>query len=223
MTSYKIVYQGGIGEIIEKKSRFIASLLPIEQEEEALVFLEKIKKQYWDAKHHCFAYVIGEQQQFQRCSDDGEPQGTAGKPILDVLLGEQIHNTIIVVTRYFGGTLLGTGGLVRAYSKAAKEGLANSVIVTKSLGYEYQIETDYNRIGKVQYILAQMNVTILQSDYTDIVKLTVLVPAEQKEEFIHNITEGTNAAAKIEQLQEFYFGKRGEEIILFDRKVPPMK
>ena len=117
---YCAVYEGGQGEIVEKKSRFIATVLPIETEEEALEFIAKMKKKYWDARHNCYAYVIGERQELQRCSDDGEPNGTAGRPMLDVLLHEDIHNTVVVVTRYFGGVLLGTGGLVRAYQKATE-------------------------------------------------------------------------------------------------------
>ena len=126
----KILYEGGSGELEEKKSRFIANTLPISTQEEAIEFIEKIKKQYWDARHNCYAYVLGDRHEIQRFSDDGEPGGTAGKPMLDVLLGEDIHNIVVVVTRYFGGTLLGTGGLVRAYSGATKEGLAGSVIAT---------------------------------------------------------------------------------------------
>lgn len=134
LTEYRTVYIGNDAEIVEKKSRFIATVQPVHSEEEALAFIEKLKKQYWNATHNCFAYVIGERFQTQRCSDDGEPQGTAGKPMLDVLLGEEIHDVVVVVTRYFGGTLLGTGGLVRAYSKAVQEGLAASKIITKMYG-----------------------------------------------------------------------------------------
>ena len=102
LSEYKAVYQGGEGEIVEKKSRFIATVIPAGSEEEVLAFIESIRKKYWDARHHCFAYVIGERNELQRCSDDGEPQGTAGRPMLDVLLGEEIHNAAVVVTRYFG-------------------------------------------------------------------------------------------------------------------------
>ena len=115
LEKYKVVYKGGQDEIIEKKSRFIATVAPVESEEKALAFIEAMKKKYWDARHNCFAYVIGERGQLAGCSDDGEPSQTAGKPMLDVLLGEEIRNIVVVVTRYFGGTLLGTGGLVRAY------------------------------------------------------------------------------------------------------------
>ena len=127
---YKTVYRGKEGEIIEKKSRFIATVRLVETEEEALAFIEEMKKKYWNATHNCFAYVIGERRECVRCSDDGEPSGTAGKPMLDVLLGEELYNTAVVVTRYFGGTLLGTGGLVRAYSKAVQEGLAQSDLIS---------------------------------------------------------------------------------------------
>ena len=119
---------------MEKKSRFIATVRSVKTEEEALAFIEEMKKKYWDASHNCSAYVIGERNEIQRCSDDGEPGQTAGRPMLDVLLGEEIHDVCAVVTRYFGGTLLGTGGLVRAYSKATQEGLANSCILEKCLG-----------------------------------------------------------------------------------------
>ena len=131
LEQYKTVYQGGTGEIVEKKSRFIATVRPVKTEEEAMLFIEEMKKKYWDARHNCSAWVIGERRESMRCSDDGEPQGTAGKPMLDVLLGEELYNTAVVVTRYFGGTLLGTGGLVRAYSKAVQEGLAASRVITE--------------------------------------------------------------------------------------------
>ena len=129
-TGYKTVYKGGIGEIEEKKSRFIASVEPVNSEEEAVSFFNKKKKEYWDARHNCYAYVIGKKQELQRFSDDGEPSGTAGKPILEVLLGEEIHNALVVVTRYFGGILLGTGGLVRSYSLATTRSFTKCRICT---------------------------------------------------------------------------------------------
>ena len=113
----KIIYTGGEGEIVEKKSRFIATLRPVQTEAEAIAFIGEMKKKYWDARHNCSAFVIGKNQEISRCSDDGEPSQTAGRPMLDVLLKEEIHNAAVVVTRYFGGVLLGTGGLVRAYQK----------------------------------------------------------------------------------------------------------
>ena len=126
--NYKIIYKEGTGELVEKKSRFIAQIRPVKSEEEALAFVEETRKKYWDARHNCYAYIIkGEgATPTARCSDDGEPSQTAGKPMLDVLMGEELIDVCAVVTRYFGGTLLGTGGLVRAYSGAVKEGLANA-------------------------------------------------------------------------------------------------
>ena len=195
---YRAVYKGGQGEIIEKKSRFIATVLPIETEEEALEFIAKMKKKYWDARHNCYAYVIGERQELQRCSDDGEPNGTAGRPMLDVLLHEDIHNTVVVVTRYFGGVLLGTGGLVRAYQKATRSGLESSVIIEKQRGVFGNIVTDYNGIGKIQYILAQNNIPIADSIYGENVSIQVVVPAQQQEKLEKELIEGTNGKAEID-------------------------
>lgn len=132
--NYKVVYKGGSGEIVEKKSRFIATVQPVESEEEAVSFIHAVKKQYWDASHNCSAFTIGRNHELTRCSDDGEPSQTAGRPMLDVLLREDIHNAAVVVTRYFGGTLLGTGGLVRAYQKCTQEGLAGAVVIENKTG-----------------------------------------------------------------------------------------
>lgn len=211
----KIVYEGGEGEIIEKKSRFIATVKPVHSEEEALAFIAELKKKYWNATHNCWAYVIGERQELQRCSDDGEPQGTAGKPMLDVLLGEEVHDTVVVVTRYFGGTLLGTGGLVRAYSKAVQEGLRQSVVIEKQSGSMLTIETDYNGIGKLQYLLGQRGIPIVESEYTDIVKTQVLVRENAVEELREVVTEATNGKAKFEEEKGLYFAFIEKEPLLF--------
>ena len=205
LSEYKAVYQGGEGEIVEKKSRFIATVIPAGSEEEVLAFIESIRKKYWDARHHCFAYVIGERNELQRCSDDGEPSGTAGKPMLEVLLGEEIHNVVVVVTRYFGGTLLGTGGLVRAYSAATKQGLASSVIITKILGVKLCISTDYTGLGKIQYILGQRGLQILDSVYTDKVELEALIPEDELAAVKAEITEGTNGQAVMQEGEFCYF------------------
>ena len=159
---YKAVYEGGEGELIEKKSRFIATVIPAESEEEALAFIEAMKKKYWNATHNCSAYVIGEKGQLKRCSDDGEPSGTAGKPILEVIRGAGLHNIFVVVTRYFGGTLLGTGGLVRAYTESAREGISHSQIITKIYGFKLNLTTDYTGLGKIQYLLGQRGLREIQ-------------------------------------------------------------
>lgn len=217
MKAYKVAYQGGSGELIEKKSKFIANVFPVNTEEEALSFLEKMKKQYWDATHNCYAYVIGTENEIQRCSDDGEPSGTAGKPMLDVLLGEGIHNVLVVVTRYFGGTLLGTGGLVRAYSGAVQDGLNNSNIILKRPGRLYRIGTDYSGLGKIQYIIGQLELTVIQIEYTDKVTVEVLTPYESFEQLEQKVTMATAGRAEIIMLNEIYYGTgRNKEPILFD-------
>ena len=214
--SYKIAYKGGQGEIEEKKSRFIATVEPVETEEEAIAFIEKMKKKYWDARHNCSAYVLGDNNQIQRGSDDGEPSQTAGRPMLDVIVGEGIHNVVVVVTRYFGGTLLGTGGLVRAYSSATKEGLNNSVIVTKNLGSKYEIDTDYNGIGKIQYIIGQMGLTTLDTVYTDAVKVIVLVPEADCGAFEKKVAEATYGRAVMDMQGKVYYGDAEGEVIVFE-------
>lgn len=216
LENYKILFEGGEGELVEKRSRFIATTRPVESEEEAIAFIEEMKKKYWDARHNCSAYVIGERGQIQRCSDDGEPSQTAGRPMLDVLLGEEVRNICVVVTRYFGGTLLGTGGLVRAYSGAVQEGLKNSVIVEKFLGSRIQITTDYNGIGKIQYVAAQMGLTTLDTRYTDQVVVTLMVPSPLTGQFIAQVTEKTNGRAVIEDTGSLYYGTIDKEVILFD-------
>lgn len=202
---YKVLKEGGSGEIVEKKSRFIATLTPVESEEEAAAFIEEMKKKYWDARHNCSAFVLGERAQITRCSDDGEPGGTAGKPMLEVLLSSEIRNVAAVVTRYFGGTLLGTGGLVRAYTQALQAGLAASRIVTMRYGVRLMLVTDYNGIGKIQYLLSQRNLAIDSSEYTDIVRLILTVPYEEKEEVCKELIESTSGKVKIEELEKFYF------------------
>lgn len=209
-----IVYQGGQGEIEEKKSRFICNVLPVVTEEEALRFIEKTKKKYWDARHNCFAYVIGERQQVQRCSDDGEPSGTAGRPMLDVLLGNCLSNVVVVVTRYFGGTLLGTGGLVRAYQKSTQEGLKASIILKKCCGNLVSIQTDYNGIGKLQYIAATMELHILDTEYTDKVVMKVLVPVEQQQEYEKKVIEATSGKSNLEIEDTVCYGLHKGELIL---------
>lgn len=197
-TTYKILFEGGTGEIVEKKSRFIANVRKIENEEEALAFIGEMKKKYWDARHNCYAFTVGGLHQLQRCSDDGEPQGTAGRPMLDVLLRENIHNAAVVVTRYFGGTLLGTGGLVRAYQKATQAGLDNSVIAIKQAGKLLTIKTDYNGIGKIQYILGRHGISLLDSRYEVTVELDAMISVGQLDELQKEITEATNGTAGFE-------------------------
>lgn len=204
---YKILEKGGEGEIVEKKSRFIATLEPVHSEEKAAAFIESLKKKYWDARHNCSAFVLGERAQITRCSDDGEPSGTAGKPMLEVLLGAGVRNVAVVVTRYFGGTLLGTGGLVRAYTQAVQAGLENCSVTEMQYGCELGIRTDYNGIGKIQYLLGQRGLEIKSSEYTDIVTLKLEVPFEECGALCKELTEATAGRARIEELGKRYIAK----------------
>lgn len=216
LLQYKTVYQGGEGEITEKKSKFIATVRPVKTEEEALAFLEEMKKKYWDARHNCYVYSIGKNREYTRCSDDGEPSGTAGRPMLDVILGEDIYDVAVVVTRYFGGVLLGTGGLVRAYSKAVQEGLGNSTVIEKKYGYSLSVTTDYTGIGKLQYIAGERGLPILDSEYTDKVVLHLMVPSEEREAVEKEIIEGLNGRVKIQKEKELYFASIEGEVKLFE-------
>ena len=202
---YQIIEYGGSAEIEEKKSRFIAHVAAANTEEEVLAFIEAKKKQFWDARHNCYAYILGEQAQTMRFSDDGEPTGTAGRPILEVLMGSGIRNLVVVVTRYFGGTLLGTGGLVRAYTKAAQAGLAASKVRTMCCGYEMTVVTDYNGIGKVQYLLGSRGIPVENADYGEQVTVHVNIPYEDKDTVVNEITEATAGKAKIDVSEPVYF------------------
>lgn len=217
--TYKAVYAGKQGEISEKKSRFICTVRAVNSEEEAVAFIEEMKKKYYDAAHNCSAFVIGRKAELTRCSDDGEPSGTAGRPMLEVLLLEEIRNIAVVVTRYFGGTLLGTGGLVRAYQRAVKEGIAQSIVIEKKLGVKLCIKMDYHTDGKVRYLLGENKIPILDAVYTDGVILTALVPVNQKDRLKAELTEATAARINIEETQHMYFALVNKELTLFDEKL----
>ncbi|MDD7112860.1 MAG: YigZ family protein [Lachnospiraceae bacterium] len=216
MNRYQAVFEGGSGEIVEKKSRFIAHVQAAETVEEAQQFIDDIKKKYWDARHNCSAFSVGVDRVITRSSDDGEPSGTAGKPILEVILGSGIHNIVIVVTRYFGGTLLGTGGLVRAYTEAARAGIEQAVIIEKISGNRVDLETDYTDLGKIQYILAQNEVTIEDTDYTDKVTIHTLFPKEEKQRLSKMLVESTGGRVGIVEGDDVYFGVAEGEVIVFD-------
>lgn len=215
---YKTVYQNGKAEVVEKKSRFIASVFPVSSEEDVLVCLEHVKKQYRDAGHHCWACVIGTETVLERCSDDGEPGGTAGKPILEVIKGQDLRDVLIIVTRYFGGTLLGTGGLVRAYTAAAREGLAHSIIITRICGVKLKITMNYTELGKVQYLLAGRGISPLGTEYTEQVEMEVMVPLHGAHEVAAEITEETNGKSHISKGGEYWYAQIGTEIKIFGQR-----
>ena len=197
MKNFKTINEKATIEIIEKKSRFICNVSPVETEEQAINFISEIKKQYHNARHNCFAYVISGQIPIIRFSDDGEPSGTAGKPILDVITGEKLENIVVVVTRYFGGILLGTGGLVRAYGKSAKEGVLAGKIVEMDLYSTIEICCDYSTSGKIQYEIENNNYILNNIDYTELVKFTVYVKENEKENFQKHIINISNNKANV--------------------------
>lgn len=205
LENYVNLIEGGEGEIIEKKSRFIGQVAPVKTEEEAYAFIEKIKKKHYDARHNCFAFSIGEDMPLLRFSDDGEPQGTAGKPMLEVINNSGIHNICIVVTRYFGGTLLGTGGLVRAYTEAAKAGIENSRTRVVQRMFPVNITTSYTDMGKLQYIFNTNEINIADTRFTDEVVFSIELPFTMKDRIIAEITEATSSRAAIE-IGDEYFG-----------------
>lgn len=206
---YKIVCRAGSGEYEEKKSRFIANVIPASSVEEATVFIEAMRKKYYDARHNCSAFVIGRNREVTRCSDDGEPGGTAGKPILEVLLGAEVTDAAVVVTRYFGGTLLGTGGLVRAYTQAAQAGLVDAGIATMCYGKELTIRTEYTDAGKLQYLLGSRQIEIQASRYTDTVEFDIRIPADQCQAVEKTLTEATAGRARLEVTGEGYYRVNG--------------
>lgn len=213
-SSSNILYKGGQGEIVEKKSRFIANIFPVKTEEEALEKITAMRKKYYDARHNCFAYIIGQNRETERCSDDGEPSGTAGRPMLDVLEGMGVHDVVAVVTRYFGGTLLGTGGLVRAYSAAMKEGLTHCVLLSRKTGYRLQILTDYNDVGKLQYLSRTRQLHELSCEYADDVKMELLVPEQEIDAVETEITEKTSGKAKLDRAEKLQYGLRDGQVVL---------
>ncbi len=203
--AFLLLTEGAEAELVEKKSRFIATVRPVASETEAEAFIEEMKKKYYDARHNCSAFVIGNRAQVTRSSDDGEPGGTAGRPMLEVLLGSGIRNVAVVVTRYFGGTLLGTGGLVRAYTGVVKEALEKCVAVRQQFGVRFTVRTDYNSVGKIQYLLAGSNVKIEDSVYEADVVLTVTAPIEVYGRLCKEMTEATSGRAQITELSRLYF------------------
>lgn len=204
---YKTIFQYGEAEHIIEKSRFIGYAKPVENEEDALAFVEEIKIKHKNATHNVPVYIIGEKDAIQRYSDDGEPAGTAGVPILDMLKKEEIKNTAIVVTRYFGGIKLGTGGLVRAYTATAKLALQQAKIIEKVLYDVVSIKIDYTLLGKVQNELIVKEYSIKETIFEDTVSLSVYVTVEQSTQLINSITNLTSGKALINITDTLYLNE----------------
>ena len=204
---YTTIQKLAEAEIVEKRSRFIATVKPVKTEEEALAFLNELRQKYWNATHNVYAYII-EENQIMRYSDDGEPGGTAGLPVLDMLKKEGLTNLIVVVTRYFGGVLLGTGGLVHAYSKSAKAGVVAAGLLDMILCRRITLTCEYTLLGKLQNLIAKHpEVIVEEAVYTDKVELPLYLPVEEADAFCDSITDNMNAQVIIHQGETLYHGK----------------
>lgn len=214
MNTYKTLHEFGMDEVIIDKSTFIGYAKPIKTEEEAIDFVNEIKKKHKDATHNVWAYTVGESMNIQRYSDDGEPQGTAGIPTLEVIKKEELRNVVVVVTRYFGGVKLGAGGLVRAYTKGAKIGIESAKVIEKVLYKSVGIKIDYNQLGKVQNEIMNMGYFIKDTVYEDNVEIIVYSRISEIENITSKITDITSATAKISIGEEFYLSEQNGQIIL---------
>lgn len=208
---YLTVQLRGEHEIIIDKSRFIAHVTRTETEEAAQTFITQIKKQHKDATHNCSAYLIGEHHHIQKALDDGEPSGTAGVPILDVLKKKNLHDTTVVVTRYFGGIKLGAGGLIRAYSKATSEGIDATGIVERTLMRVISTKVDYTWLGKLENALRTSIYQLKEIEYLEQVVIHVFTEEAQKQAYIEWITELTNGQGTISEGEMLYLEKQVNE------------
>lgn len=204
--SYYTIQKKGYGEYEEKKSRFLGEAIPVQSEEEIQEELTRIRKHYYDARHHCSAYVLGEKRDSKKALDDGEPQGSAGLPILNVIEGAQCTEILIVVTRYFGGTLLGTGGLVRAYTSAAKAALADAGPVCMQEGEILELSMEYSYLDPVRYYLEQENIQSKGIEYTEKVTQKVVVPAAKVSELEQKMRELSGGKIVVHSLEKGYYG-----------------
>lgn len=202
---YKTIKSEGTAEIIEKKSKFIANVKRISSEEEAIEFYDMIKKKYWDARHNVYAYYIGGNAVVQKFSDEGEPAGTAGMPILETIKRQNLEDVIVVVTRYFGGILLGTGGLVRAYSKSAGEGIKASGIVEKIWSAKVHMKIDYALLGKIQAISSNEGWRITDIIYADLIDIYMAIPVDKIETLKKVISELTAGSLEINEIDRDYY------------------
>ena len=189
----KIILETKETEIVEKKSRFIANIAAVSSEEEAIEFIEKIKKKYYDARHNCYAYIIGDKGDKKKCSDDGEPQRSAGMPMMEVLENQGYFDIVVVVTRYFGGTLLGVGGLIRAYQGAVIEGLNASVSGEIHEGFRAKYKFGYDFYGKIKYIAESENIVIEDTLFDENVTMSLIFEDGESERLQKKLVEETNA------------------------------
>ena len=203
----KIILEAKETEIVEKKSRFIANIAAVSSEEEAIEFIEKIKKKYYDARHNCYAYIIGDKGDKKKCSDDGEPQRSAGMPMMEVLENQGYFDIVVVVTRYFGGTLLGVGGLIRAYQGALIEGLNASVSGEINEGFRAKYRFGYDFYGKIKYIAESENIVIEDTLFDETVTISLIFNDSESERLQKKLVEETNANIErllLEKINKWY-------------------
>ncbi|MBO5451892.1 MAG: YigZ family protein [Lachnospiraceae bacterium] len=211
------IYKGGIGEVVEKKSRFIATIEPVMNKEEAEAMIAACKKKYWDARHNCSAYIIADTVDILHSSDDGEPSGTAGKPMLDILVAQGLKNVCVVVTRYFGGILLGTGGLVRAYQAAVKAGLEQCTFIEKKKGIKATVALDYNDVGKIQYLFATQKVETISTDYGEKVLMSLIIPYDAFSNVKEKLIDITSGKSSFQDVSAAYYALVEGEIKLWTK------
>lgn len=205
MKSYITVSGESVGEYSEKRSRFIATLRPIETEEQAAEFLAEMRSKYWDARHNCYAYSISHGT-LKRFSDDGEPHGTAGKPILDIIDGSGLTDIMIVVTRYFGGVLLGTGGLVRAYSAAAREAIAAAERIKMTPCTVYKASCGYSELERLTKLISDCGGRVENTVYTENVELEFYLENYACEDFLLKLKETFAARITAEEIAQKMLG-----------------
>jgi len=213
---YKTLHGRGEDEIEIEKSVFIGYSAPVSSEDEAAIFIDSIRQRHKEATHNVWAYIIGMNMEIQRYSDDGEPKGTAGIPVLEVMKKEELRNVAVVVTRYYGGTKLGAGGLVRAYTKGAKIALDSGRIVTKRLYRKLFIGLDYHMLGKLQNEFSNRGYIIKDIEYAENVRLTVYAPDEQLENIKKLAIDITSAAAQFEEGEQFYISHDESGAVILD-------
>lgn len=186
----KTIKENVQAEIVEKRSKFIANIIYVHTVEEAEEYIKNIRKKYYDAKHHCFAYrIMTDNGIVNRASDDGEPTGTAGSPILNIINKNELINVLLVVTRYFGGILLGTGGLTRAYSNSSIEALKKANLVIEERGYEIELQINYNDFEKLNYYCRKNRINIINVKYTQKIICNIEVNKEEKDKLLNNLNE----------------------------------
>ncbi|MCI5630292.1 MAG: YigZ family protein [Clostridium sp.] len=214
MSNYKTLHKFGVDEYIVEKSTFIGYAKPIKTEEEAIEFVNEIKKKHKDATHNVWAYTVGENMNIQRYSDDGEPQGTAGIPTLEVIKKEDLRDVVVVVTRYFGGIKLGAGGLVRAYTKGAKVGIEAGIVIEKVKYTEVKIKIEYTQLGRIQNEIMNLGFKVKDTIYSEDVELIVYSKTEDVQSLTDRMIDITSGTADVSIGEEYYLSEKDGQLIL---------